>query len=707
MKLNAYDNALETNAQVVSQDFTIGDASVIIDILRNRLYQHKVRTLIQEYMCNARDSHREKNTKQSIIVSVPNELSPVFKVRDFGPGITPDRMANVFCKYGSSTKRKTNGQTGGFGIGAKSAWAYTDSFTIVSITGGVKRTYVAHIGANKEGRCDLLSEVNTDEQAGTEIQIAINPQDCSEFRKSIFRASYFWNEKEKPEFRGLNQNVVKQWHNVGQMFGKEFEINEFSLPDFIGIHQYDDTCVLAIDGIPYEVNRDLVEKIPALEELLGKLNGKAIFHIGNGIVEVGADRERVSNDSGGITTKALATLAKNATDALAEHVKNTFKSAKTNAEWIKSFKTLSKLANIEEYSKFNDYRVNRGGIEHPKFSEIEIEHVCIKRKRRSGNMVLERGTNYQFIGLDSVDHVFWLDVTEPVVTQNRRLREYLEKSNLASIILISAKETYQKDPTPSPGSTPAMPKMVIKTSLADSKKTLTKVIKDFNATGLSCLSYTPVVRVPKAKRDRTKEMFTIHEVHNSGKSPNTTTIQAVEQESQTYLYVSFAEYEKYAAMLQGISKYLDGMKIIPCALTDDSIKMVQGSKKFVSFLEYKKNFKASNELLLDMKFIKSKNIKYMSLLRRSKQEVKDAHVAHMMVEYKPLITRLSISVPAAIVEWCKDDLAQFVSDDEKLTNLLENKYLLVKAVENGGEWRVSTEQVDELIWYINKKVKGK
>ena len=113
MKMQAHDNALETNAEVQSQDFGIGDASVVIEILRNRLYQHKIRTLTQEYMCNGRDAQRENKSKKRLVVTVPNRITPVFKVRDFGPGITPDRMAKVFVLYGASTKRGTNGQTGG------------------------------------------------------------------------------------------------------------------------------------------------------------------------------------------------------------------------------------------------------------------------------------------------------------------------------------------------------------------------------------------------------------------------------------------------------------------------------------------------------------------------------------------------------------------------------------------------------------------
>src|SRR5574343_369620 len=98
------------------------------------LYKYPIRTVCQEYICNARDAMREAGTfgKMPMKISVPNNFSPVFKVRDYGVGLSPDRVRNVFVNYGSSTKRNTNTQTGGFGIGAKSAFAITDSFVVVS-----------------------------------------------------------------------------------------------------------------------------------------------------------------------------------------------------------------------------------------------------------------------------------------------------------------------------------------------------------------------------------------------------------------------------------------------------------------------------------------------------------------------------------------------------------------------------------------------
>ena len=74
MKLHGHTNKLETNVEEMeSQDFGIGCASTVIEILRNRLYQNKVQTATQEYICNGRDACREagKKTMSLTLRSLP------------------------------------------------------------------------------------------------------------------------------------------------------------------------------------------------------------------------------------------------------------------------------------------------------------------------------------------------------------------------------------------------------------------------------------------------------------------------------------------------------------------------------------------------------------------------------------------------------------------------------------------------------------
>ena len=200
MKLQTKTSSvLASNLDQKETTFAIGDVSVVIDILRNRLYSRPIQTLVQEYVCNARDACREKYPEAwdealDVEIKLPNTLSPVFSVRDFGGGISDARMYEIFIKYGSSTKRTSN-QTGGFGIGAKSAWSYTDSFTIVSVVDGEKSSYLAHTGTKNEGTLTLLSRDKSDERTGTEIQISVLHKDVKAFRQAYNRAVLLWPKK--------------------------------------------------------------------------------------------------------------------------------------------------------------------------------------------------------------------------------------------------------------------------------------------------------------------------------------------------------------------------------------------------------------------------------------------------------------------------------------------------------------------------------
>jgi DNA topoisomerase VI subunit B len=118
---------LYSNVQGESIPFSIGDPSVIIDIIRKKIYSHPIRTMVQEYLSNAKDSCLEAGKDSSCIhVSLPTHLKPEFSIRDYGVGMSDERIREVFVQYGISTKRNSVSQLGYFGIGSKSGWAYTD-----------------------------------------------------------------------------------------------------------------------------------------------------------------------------------------------------------------------------------------------------------------------------------------------------------------------------------------------------------------------------------------------------------------------------------------------------------------------------------------------------------------------------------------------------------------------------------------------------
>ena len=172
----------------------------IFSILRNQLYSNKVLAVIREYSTNAYDAHIEANVERPIEITLPTSFSPTFIVRDFGFGLSPDDVQNIFASYGASTKRNTNEQVGMLGLGSKSAFCYVNSFMIVSRHNGTEYTYQAYIDETNVGKVALLSTKPTDE-TGLSVHININSAvDFSNFRNNS--VSFFKNFNPIPKFMG-------------------------------------------------------------------------------------------------------------------------------------------------------------------------------------------------------------------------------------------------------------------------------------------------------------------------------------------------------------------------------------------------------------------------------------------------------------------------------------------------------------------------
>ena len=107
----------------------IGDTAIISEALRNQ-YKNPLKVAIQEYLCNARDSHRAASQKKKIKIYPPTEISNKLIIRDFGIGMTESDFENIFMVIGNSTKRSSDMYTGGFGLGSKVGLAYAGSFEV-------------------------------------------------------------------------------------------------------------------------------------------------------------------------------------------------------------------------------------------------------------------------------------------------------------------------------------------------------------------------------------------------------------------------------------------------------------------------------------------------------------------------------------------------------------------------------------------------
>lgn len=177
--------------------------SHIFNVLRNQLYSDKVLAVIREYSCNAVDAHTEVGKDEPILVTLPNQLSPYFKVRDYGRGLTEKEIGEIYAMYGESTKRGTNEQIGQLGLGSKSAFAYGDNFVINSFVKGRKTSYNAFIDSTQIGQISKMGWEKSKEKDGVEIVVPVKNDDFRAFREKAL--DLFTHFAIKPEIKGADE----------------------------------------------------------------------------------------------------------------------------------------------------------------------------------------------------------------------------------------------------------------------------------------------------------------------------------------------------------------------------------------------------------------------------------------------------------------------------------------------------------------------
>ncbi len=239
MKLSDAKPYFESSGEMQEHFFSIQDQGMLFDILRSKMYSNPILAICREITSNARDAHREIGVAEKPIhIHLPFGLEPYYKIKDFGPGISPDRMVNIFIKYTASTKREDNIQTGGFGLGAKTPFSYSDTFEVTTIHNGIRYSYTCLIDDTKVGKLVLLDQRPTDEPNSTELSIPVKPVDFTFFRQYTEQACRHWDVK--PVITG----GTIEWQTLNKIAeGPGWAIT--------ATHDYNRHAKLVIDGIEY------------------------------------------------------------------------------------------------------------------------------------------------------------------------------------------------------------------------------------------------------------------------------------------------------------------------------------------------------------------------------------------------------------------------------------------------------------------------
>lgn len=158
-------------------DFKIKATAKSFRILADGLYSNKIRAIVRELSCNAYDSHVAAGRPETPFdVHLPNQLEPFFSIRDYGVGLSDEEVTNIFTTFFESTKTGSNDFVGALGLGSKSPFSYTDSFTVTAIKHGIKGVYTAFINDHGVPSIAMMAQEETTDPAGVEIRFAVEDQ---------------------------------------------------------------------------------------------------------------------------------------------------------------------------------------------------------------------------------------------------------------------------------------------------------------------------------------------------------------------------------------------------------------------------------------------------------------------------------------------------------------------------------------------------
>jgi hypothetical protein len=169
-----------------SKEFSIQASGKMFHMVISGLYSNKPKSITREIYSNAFDAHAMVG-KQSVPFDVvyPTPLSPVFKVRDYGPGIAHEDMEDFYTVLGHSTKEDTNDAVGKWGVGRMSPMSYTDSFSVVSRHKGKEAHYSVQLGKDGEPVLHTLAPPHdTTEPDGLEVSFPIDRGDIRDFAQA-------------------------------------------------------------------------------------------------------------------------------------------------------------------------------------------------------------------------------------------------------------------------------------------------------------------------------------------------------------------------------------------------------------------------------------------------------------------------------------------------------------------------------------------
>ena len=282
MKTSVAATVLERGGLAGEKSFGIVFDAKMAKILSSQLYSDSVTAIIRELSCNAYDAHIQGgNSDEPFEVHLPNSLEPWFSVQDWGVGLNPQQISDVYTVYGCSTKTESNDVIGQLGLGSKSPFSYTDAFVVTSVQNGIKHTYSMFKDELGMSNCAALGTgEKTTERNGVRVEIPVNKYDFNEFNQKAARV-FKWFEK-PPRIVGRSDFKIPS--KTARFSGTDWSILDC-----------ESQAVALMGNVAYQIRENDLSNLTNKQRCMLALGPMLKFNIGD--LEVSASRESLSYDA--------------------------------------------------------------------------------------------------------------------------------------------------------------------------------------------------------------------------------------------------------------------------------------------------------------------------------------------------------------------------------------------------------------------------
>lgn len=343
--------------------FTITTNAKAFKVLYQSLYSDPIKAIIRELSTNARDSHIQAGTHNiPFIVNLPTWTSNLFSIRDFGTGMSREKIETVYSSFFCSDRENSNDFTGCLGLGAKAFLSYTKQATLNSFFNKKKYTYTIILNEDGIPELNFFGESDTTEPNGVEVSFCVESKDSNTFTTKCREVFQFF--KVKPTVIGIGQNFIH--YNPTYLY----EEKDWK---FRSDNSYA-SAMVTMGDIAYPLSNSLIK-----EELRGFCGLPLLIEFEIGDVDMTASREALEYTAK--TIKAIENKLEIIKKSLTEKVQSKLTTIKGYFDTCCMLNTLREQA---PYNKF--FSLVNNNIKFPQFKQAIKTNGNIHDYLNKGNI---------------------------------------------------------------------------------------------------------------------------------------------------------------------------------------------------------------------------------------------------------------------------------------------------------------------------------